>query len=202
MLGARGQPPASGGLLERESADLLVEHALDLVELGADRLFRLVERFRQVVDRTGSLDRNRWPRGPLSVRCFHVVSVERFAVGGRRGHDDAPLFPLSTAYRKPLTASPSTMSNRANVRLVDFLLVFVNEDFPEDAPLLDGHAAEADQLQHAEKDGDQLVAIAPFEKPLQAERRFLLHLRVELAHLVRHFVDGALQLDRLRMILR
>ena len=52
----------------------------------------------------------------------------------------------------------------------------------------------------AEEDGDELVAVAAFDEPLQLNRRSLFQPGVELRHFVRDFVQRSLQLDRLRMI--
>src|SRR5437764_10647947 len=79
--------------------------------------------------------------------------------------------------------------------LVDLVLRLRNIDLRERAALLERDAAEADQLEHGEEDGDQLFAAAAFEKPLQADRRFLLQRLIELRHLVGDFVHDPLQLD-------
>jgi hypothetical protein len=79
-------------------------------------------------------------------------------------------------------------------------LRFSDEDLAEELSLLQGNAAEAHQFERAEEDGDQLVAAAVLQEPLQAERRLLPHLLVELVHLVRDLVDQPLQLQRLRMV--
>jgi hypothetical protein len=53
VLGARGQSPSTRGLFEREAADVLVEHALDLLELRAHRFLRFIERLGEIVDAHG-----------------------------------------------------------------------------------------------------------------------------------------------------
>jgi len=51
VLGARGETPSARGLLENESADVLVEVLLDLVELRDDGVASFIgERFGEVVD--------------------------------------------------------------------------------------------------------------------------------------------------------
>src|SRR5258708_5407046 len=76
-----------------------------------------------------------------------------------------------------------------------------DQDLAEILALLQRDAAEPHQLQRAEEDRDQLVAVASFEKPLQTDRRFFLKLLVQLAHLVADLVNRSAQLDRLRVIL-
>ena len=64
MLGARGQSPAAGGLFEHESAEVIVERALDLFELRDDGfpsfvrkcLGKLVELHRLVADEEDGLE--------------------------------------------------------------------------------------------------------------------------------------------------
>src|SRR6266513_147525 len=86
------------------------------------------------------------------------------------------------------------------LRRIDLLLRFSDEDLAEELSLLQGDAAEAHQLERAEEDGDQLVAAAVLQEPLQPDRRLLLHLLVQLVHLVRDLVHRPLQLQRLRMV--
>src|SRR5438552_7269989 len=83
--------------------------------------------------------------------------------------------------------------------LIDFVVRLRHVDLPEGLPLLERDAAEAGELEDGEEDGDQLLAAASLQKPLQMDRRLLLHLLIQLGHLVGDFVDDALQLDRLRM---
>ena len=64
MLGARGETPAARGLLEHESAEVIVERALDLFELRDDRfssfvrkrLGKLVELHRLIADEEDGLE--------------------------------------------------------------------------------------------------------------------------------------------------
>src|SRR5581483_6931144 len=85
--------------------------------------------------------------------------------------------------------------------LVDLVLRPGQQNFTEGLALLQADSSEAHQLQRAEEDGDELVTIAPFQKPLQADRRLLLQFRVQLGHLLRAFVNRVLELQRLGVIL-
>src|SRR5947209_3299796 len=73
----------------------------------------------------------------------------------------------------------SALVEHCKLRFINFGLGLRQQDVAEGVALLQTEAAEAHQLERGEKDGDQLVAVAPFEEPLQADGRLLLHLRVE-----------------------
>src|SRR4051794_8115608 len=82
---------------------------------------------------------------------------------------------------------------------LDLLLPRAHLDLPKRLALSQRDAAEADELEGGEEDGDELLAAAAFEEPGQAHRRALAHFLIELGHLVRDLVHDALQLDRLRV---
>src|SRR5258708_36940790 len=73
-------------------------------------------------------------------------------------------------------------------------------DVTERISLAKGDPSETHELEHAEEDRDQLDAITAFQEPLQAERRLLPRLRIQLGHLVRGRVDGAPQLGGLPVV--
>src|ERR1044071_3737269 len=81
----------------------------------------------------------------------------------------------SMVARSSLGSMTSVVEQR-ELRRIDLLLRSRKQDVAEVLALLQGDPAEAHQLERAEEDGDQLVAVAVLQEPLQADGRLLTNL--------------------------